>query len=131
MASNPLDLGDPTAVLLAVAEALRQAGVETATYGGLALAAYGEPRETKDADFAVTGLDGEHAAAALRAAGLAVVVAFDRLQFARRVRGLGWIVAEQVTQKDVGIETGHGRPAPRRLMIAFISSIDRARWPLR
>jgi len=45
-----LDLSDPIAVLLAAADALNSAGFEIAAYGGLALAAYGTPRETRDAD---------------------------------------------------------------------------------
>jgi len=53
--SAKLDLDDPVALLLAVTRALGSAGIECATYGGLALAAYGEPRETKDADVAVVG----------------------------------------------------------------------------
>ncbi len=47
-----IDLNDPVAVLLAAFQALERAGVEAAAYGGLALAVYGEPRETKDADLA-------------------------------------------------------------------------------
>jgi hypothetical protein len=35
--SGPLDLGDPTAVLLEVARAFRAAGIRAAAYGGLAL----------------------------------------------------------------------------------------------
>ncbi len=41
-----VDLDDPTTVALAVAEAFRGAGTAHALYGGLLLAAYGEPRET-------------------------------------------------------------------------------------
>ncbi|HZL18284.1 MAG TPA: hypothetical protein VFG23_11115 [Polyangia bacterium] len=48
-----MDLADPTAVLLATAEAFERAGIRIAAYGGLVLAAYGTPRETKDADLAV------------------------------------------------------------------------------
>jgi hypothetical protein len=51
----PLDLDDPTAVALTIFRALSARRIETALYGGLALAAYGEPRETRDADFAVVG----------------------------------------------------------------------------
>jgi hypothetical protein len=64
-----IDLGDPTAVLLAATKALRDAGIDAATYGGLALAAYGEPRETKDADLAVVGVSGEVGRGALARAG--------------------------------------------------------------
>lgn len=45
-----LDISDPIAVLLAAADALGRAGVRVAAYGGLALAVYGSPRETKDAE---------------------------------------------------------------------------------
>jgi hypothetical protein len=50
-------------------------------YGGLALAAYGEPRETKDADFAVCGAAAAPVMAALRAAGIAVSLTFDADRF--------------------------------------------------
>src|SRR5262245_24791613 len=46
--SIPLD--DPTAVALTIFRALSARRIEAALYGGLALAAYGEPRETGDAD---------------------------------------------------------------------------------
>jgi hypothetical protein len=45
----PLDLDDPTAIALAIFRALSDRRIEAALYGGLALAAYGEPRETRDA----------------------------------------------------------------------------------
>lgn len=76
-----LDLADPIAVLLAAADALGNAGFEIAAYGGLALAAYGTPRETKDADLAVVTASGAEAAAALAAAGIESLVAFDRARF--------------------------------------------------
>lgn len=50
-----LDLNDPIALLLASHDALASAGLTAATYGGLALAAYGVPRETRDADLAIAG----------------------------------------------------------------------------
>jgi len=77
----PIDLNDPIAVLLAVLRAFDRAGIEAAAYGGLALAAYGEPRETKDADVAVAAVTGAQAEAALRVAGFDVVLAFDRARF--------------------------------------------------
>jgi hypothetical protein len=79
--STPLDLDDPTAVLLAAVEAFRAGQVDVAVYGGLALAAYGEPRETKDADLAVAGAGVAEGERALRAAGLDVLPAFDRVPF--------------------------------------------------
>jgi len=76
-----IDLNDPVAVLLAALQALEQAGIEAAAYGGLALAVYGEPRETKDADLAVAGVSTAQCEAALRAAGFDVILAFDRMRF--------------------------------------------------
>ena len=76
-----IDLNDPVAVLLAAFQALEQAGIGAAAYGGLALAVYGEPRETKDADLAVAGVSTAQCEAALRAAGFDVILAFDRMRF--------------------------------------------------
>jgi len=76
-----IDLNDPVAVLLAALQALERAGIEAAAYGGLALAVYGEPRETKDADLAVAGVSAAQGEAALRAAGFDVILAFDRMRF--------------------------------------------------
>jgi hypothetical protein len=80
-----IDLNDPIAVLLASLQALERVGVDAAVYGGLALAVYGEPRETKDADLAVASVSGAQAAAALRGSGLDVVLAFDRTRFGGQV----------------------------------------------
>src|SRR5580765_1570321 len=77
----PLDLNDPTAVLLAVHKALVSASIDAATYGGLALAAYGVPRETKDADLAVAAVEPKRVLAALRTAGLDASMAFENVQF--------------------------------------------------
>jgi hypothetical protein len=52
-----MDLTDPVAVALDIAEVLQREGVEYALYGGLLLAAYGQARETKDADLAVVRAD--------------------------------------------------------------------------
>ena len=76
---DAFDLNDPIAVLLAVVQALEHAGIEGSVYGGLALAAYGEPRETKDADLAVTGIQGTEVVE--RQAEFDVVEAFDRKVF--------------------------------------------------
>ena len=76
-----IDLADPTAVLIAASQALETAGLQAATYGGLALAMYGEPRETKDADLAVAGFDATGAEAALRAARFDLIRAFERVKF--------------------------------------------------
>jgi hypothetical protein len=79
--SGPLDLNDPVAVLLAVARALRAHRLQHAVYGGLALAAYGEPRETKDADLAVAGFEAEQVLDALRVAGFEASLAFAAVRF--------------------------------------------------
>jgi hypothetical protein len=76
-----LDLADPVAVLLAAADALGKAGIEVAAYGGLALAAYGTPRETRDADLAAVATAGADAAAALATSGIESIVAFDGVRF--------------------------------------------------
>src|SRR5947207_13519792 len=56
-----IDLDDPIGLMLVAAAALERSGAECAAYGGLALGMYGEPRETRDADFAVTGIHAERA----------------------------------------------------------------------
>ena len=76
-----LDLTDPTTATLAIARALETIGVKTAVYGALALAAYGEPRETKDADFAVASVSAEIARGAMARAGLAPSLNFERVRF--------------------------------------------------
>lgn len=76
-----MDLSDPTTATLAVADAFRRAALPHAVYGGLALAAYGEPRETKDADLAVSGVPAAAALAALRAGGLDVALTFEAVRF--------------------------------------------------
>jgi hypothetical protein len=76
-----LDLDDPVAVLLAAATALDRAGIQALAYGGLVLAMYGEPRETRDADLAVASVDVEVAKRAVEAADLTVFVAFADVRF--------------------------------------------------
>lgn len=95
----PLDLDDPTAVALAIFRTFSTHGLEAALYGGLALAAYGEPRETRDADFAVAGLGGAAAAAALTDLGVRPVVALDRARF-------GGLLITRVTLAEGGGRTG-------------------------
>jgi len=75
------DLSDPTVATLEVASALDAAGLPAAVYGGLALAAYGEPRETKDADFAVGAADARAVLEALRRAGIDCAIGFDAVRF--------------------------------------------------
>ena len=76
-----IDLTDPTAVLIATSLALEHAGLQAAAFGGLALAMYGEPRETKDADLAVAGLKVAQAEAALRSQGIDLIREFEEVQF--------------------------------------------------
>jgi hypothetical protein len=76
-----LDLDDPIAVLLAVSRTFRLAGLDAAAYGGLALAIYGKPRETKDADLAVLHAGAEPWRSVLTRGGLDAQVAFDRVRF--------------------------------------------------
>ena len=76
-----IDLDDPIALMLVAAAALERSGTECAAYGGLALGMYGEPRETRDADFAVTGVDAERARFALADLGVDVVIAFSNVRF--------------------------------------------------
>ncbi len=77
----PIDLDDPIALMLAAAAALERSGAECAAYGGLALGMYGEPRETRDADFAVTSVDVERTRLALADLGVDVVIAFSNVRF--------------------------------------------------
>jgi hypothetical protein len=77
-----MDLTDPTAVALEIAEALQRERVDHALYGGLLLAAYGQARETKDADLAVAHADAAATASLLRRRlGLHCTVAFERRRF--------------------------------------------------
>lgn len=76
-----MNLDDPTSATLAIAAALERAGISAAVYGGMALAAYGEPRETKDADFAVAGVSTQGARDALLAASLDPKLSFERVRF--------------------------------------------------
>ncbi|HXI24907.1 MAG TPA: nucleotidyltransferase [Pyrinomonadaceae bacterium] len=76
-----IDLSDPTTVLIEASRALERAGLQSAAFGGLALAMYGQPRETKDADLAVTDIELASAESAFRDAALNVLRAFDRVTF--------------------------------------------------
>jgi len=95
----PLDLDDPTAVALAIFRTFSAQRIETALYGGLALAAYGEPRETRDADFAVAGLGGAAAAEALASIGVRPMLALDRVRF-------GGLLISRITLAEGGGQTG-------------------------
>ena len=70
-----MNLNDPVSTALLVAEALERAGCRYALMGGLLMAAYGEPRETRDADVAVVDLTVDRARELLQAVGLESAVA--------------------------------------------------------
>jgi hypothetical protein len=77
-----MDLADPSAFALDVAETLHAGGVPYALYGGLLLAAYGQARETKDADVAVVRADATATSSLLaRHLGVHCRPAFDRRPF--------------------------------------------------
>ena len=95
----PLDLDDPTAIALAIFRALSVRRIDAALYGGLALAAYGEPRETRDADFAVAGLTARAGSIALEPLGLHLVVAMDRAAF-------GGLLVTRITLAEGGGRAG-------------------------
>jgi hypothetical protein len=98
----PIDLDDPIALMLVAAAALERSGTECAAYGGLVLGMYGEPRETRDADFAVTGVDVERARLALADLGVDVVVAFSNVRFGGcDVSRLSLIGGSQVNTVDL------------------------------
>lgn len=75
------NLDDPTTTTLLVADALGAAGIDAVVYGGLALAVWGDPRETKDADFAVAAASLKDVLAALRHFGLEAETSFDSVRF--------------------------------------------------
>jgi hypothetical protein len=75
--SVPVKPSDPTATALVTAEALAHAGIPHALYGGLLLAAYGEPRETQDADFAVVSVTAPEVQSALRTRGVDSAITFE------------------------------------------------------
>lgn len=76
-----MDLNDPTTVALLAADALENAGVSYALYGGLLTAVYGDPRETRDADVAVIDVTATQARDALAAAGARTLITFEDVRF--------------------------------------------------
>ena len=97
-----MDLTDPTTAALVAAEAAERTGRGYALYGGLLLAAYGEPRETRDVDLAVTSLDATAIRAALEALGVRTDANFEGLNF-------GGLVLDRVNviggDDDLGLNT--------------------------
>lgn len=76
-----VDLTDPTTVALLAADAFETAGHAYALYGGLLTAAYGEPRETRDADLAVIDVASTQARDALSSTGVRTLITFDDVRF--------------------------------------------------
>jgi hypothetical protein len=97
-----MNLDDPVATALRVARLLERAEVAYGLYGGLAVAAYGVPRETKDADVAVTSADADHLVKLLSSDDLPAVPAFDRVRF-------GGLIISRATllggDEDTGLNT--------------------------
>lgn len=76
-----MDWTDPAEAAIRVAEVFAAHGESHALYGGLLLAAYGEPRETVDVDLAVGHADVHRAAEILREAGIEAGPVFEPLRF--------------------------------------------------
>lgn len=76
-----MNFDDPIATALRVARLLERADVAHALYGGLAVAAWGVARETKDADIAVLSADAGRLVEILAADGIHASPAFDRVRF--------------------------------------------------
>lgn len=76
-----MSVTDPIELLLDVNRILAAAGIRFATYGGLALALYGVPRFTQDADIALAGECLSPAVAALRARFDLSLIGLERQHF--------------------------------------------------
>lgn len=97
-----MNLDDPVATALRVARLLERADVAYGLYGGLAVAAYGVPRETKDADVAVISANADQLVTLLSSDGLPAVAAFHRVR-------LGGLIVSRATllggDEDTGLNT--------------------------
>jgi len=76
-----MNFDDPVATALRVTHLLERADVPYALYGGLAVAAWGVPRETKDADIAVISADAAELVEILRHDHIHAAAAFERVRF--------------------------------------------------
>jgi hypothetical protein len=76
-----IDLDDPVALMLAASAAFDRAGIEAAADGGLAVAMYCEPRETRDADLAVAAITATRGRDCLASTGITVVITLDEMRF--------------------------------------------------
>ena len=121
-----MDLNDPTTVALLAADAFEAAGHQYALYGGLLTAAYGEPRETRDADLAIVDVSASDATQALAARGARTLTAFENVAFGglmlSRLTLLG-------TTSDTGLNTidlvrpRSARYAARAVAHAIVSTL--------
>jgi hypothetical protein len=97
-----MNLDDPVATALRVARVLERAEISYGLYGGLAVAAYGVARETKDADVAVVSADAAFFVQLLAIDGLPATAAFERVRF-------GGLIISRATllggDADVGLNT--------------------------
>lgn len=122
-----MNLDDPVATVLRVARLLERAEIPYALYGGLAVAAYGVARETKDADVAVVSADAGEVASLLEADGLRTARAFERVRF-------GGLTVSRVTllggDQDVGLNTVD-LIEPRSARFAAAAVARAVRAPLR
>jgi hypothetical protein len=94
-----VDLSDPTTAALLVDSAFEEAGLPHALYGGLVLAAYGEPRATRDADVAVADVSASTAKTALTAVGVESMIVFEDVK-------LGGLLVSRLTLLDAPGHTG-------------------------
>lgn len=122
-----MNLDDPVATVLKITRLLEHDDVAYGLYGGLAVAAWGVPRETKDADLAVVSSDADRVAGLLSADGVEVAVAFRRVRF-------GALVISRVTlfggEDITGLNTVDlVEPASPRYAAAAVARAIRA--PLR
>jgi hypothetical protein len=121
-----MDLTDPVAVVLDIAEVLQRQGVEYALYGGLLLAAYGQARETKDADLAVVRADAATTSSLLASQlGLHCSVAFDgRLFGGLTISRITLIEGDELNTLDL-VEPTDPQYAARALARSPLSTLRR------
>ncbi|HET6362837.1 MAG TPA: hypothetical protein VFH11_12395 [Gemmatimonadota bacterium] len=94
-----VDLSDPTSAALVAVEAAERISAEYALYGGLLLAAYGEPRETRDVDLAVAALGADPMRNSLVELGYSVAPNFEGIIF-------GGLVVDRITLLGSADDTG-------------------------
>ena len=122
-----MNFDDPIATALKAAQLLERADVSYGLYGGLAVAAWGVPRETKDADIAVVSASASHLVDLLRNDGINATATFDRVRF-------GGLIISRGTLLAAGEHTGLNtidlvEPASARYAALAVSRVLRA--PLR